>query len=203
MSSLISMDVATGTNGEGPSLTVDERKAVLELWIERAKGKFVIIAQTGGCNQREAIELSKHAGQVGVDAFACMVPSFFKAKTEEAVVQFLEPIAAAAPNTPFYYYDINFLTGVYLNTRKILELGKSRIPNLRGAKFSCPEMSGLFDSTLADDNMQIMCGSDMFLAMLALGVEVPVVYGHYSKLFNQLQQAFKQGDMKTARKIQV
>ncbi|XP_055954753.1 N-acetylneuraminate lyase [Patella vulgata] len=192
----------TGTNGEGPSLTVEERKAVTQLWIDRAKGKLTIIAHVGGCNQREAIELAAHAGKVGVDAFACMVPSFFKAKTEEAVVSFLEPIAAAAPTVPFYYYDINFLTGVYLNCRRVLELGKSRIPNLKGAKYSCREMPGLFDTSLVD-GMQVMSGTDdQFLPILSLGVDVPIVNGYVGTIFYDLYEAYKNGDMKTARKHQ-
>ena len=31
----------------------------------------------------------------------------------EAVVDYIEQVAAAAPNTPFYYYCINFVSGIY------------------------------------------------------------------------------------------
>ena len=33
------------------------------------------------------------------------------------LVAFMKEVAAAAPNTPFYLYDINFMTGVYCKYR--------------------------------------------------------------------------------------
>lgn len=31
----------------------------------------------------------------------------------EVLVEYMATVAAAAPTTPFYYYDINFMTGLY------------------------------------------------------------------------------------------
>ena len=35
------------------------------------------------------------------------------------LVAFMKEVAAAAPNTPFYLYDINFMTGVYCKYRRL------------------------------------------------------------------------------------
>ena len=43
-----------GTTGESVSLTIDERKAILEQWISSAKGRFKVIAHVG-CKDRKSV----------------------------------------------------------------------------------------------------------------------------------------------------
>ena len=35
--------VVNGTTGEGPSLTIEERKKIVEKWVEAGRGKYVLI----------------------------------------------------------------------------------------------------------------------------------------------------------------
>ncbi|GFO31405.1 N-acetylneuraminate lyase [Plakobranchus ocellatus] len=103
-----------GTLGEGMSLTVDERKQVAEAWVRYGQGRLsTVIVHVGTNNIRDSIELAKHAEQIKASAIACVCPSYYKPADEETVVDYMEQVAAAAPNTPFYYYCINFVTGVF------------------------------------------------------------------------------------------
>ena len=70
-----------GTTGEFSSLTIDERKLILEKWLVSARKRFKVIAHVGSNCQRSAMELARHAAQVGADAIASIAPSFFKPGT--------------------------------------------------------------------------------------------------------------------------
>ena len=56
---------------------------------------------------------AQHAESMGVDAIACITPNYFKPQSVEDMVEYMRQVARAAPNTPFYLYDINFMTQVY------------------------------------------------------------------------------------------
>lgn len=56
---------------------------------------------------------ARHCESVKADSIACITPSYFKPQTVEDLVEYMRLVAAEAPNTPFYLYDINFMTNVY------------------------------------------------------------------------------------------
>src|SRR3972149_6868911 len=67
-----------GTTGEGISLTVDERKMVLEKMIDAAAGRGKVIVHVGTVNVRDVYALAKHAGEAGADAVSSGPPVFFR-----------------------------------------------------------------------------------------------------------------------------
>ncbi|KAL8565053.1 hypothetical protein ACOMHN_003429 [Nucella lapillus] len=197
-----------GTMGEGLSLTLAERKLVAENWVQAAKNNTRlknVIVQVGSGNLKESVDLAQHAEKIGATAIACMAPSYNKPKNEEVLVRCMKQVAAAAPNTPFYYYDINFMTGIYLNTARFLELAAEEIPTLHGAKVSSRELPALMDCTVAaGGRFQVMVGTDeQLLTALSLGVEVPICNGYLGGLYKRLKAAFDAKDMDAARKEQL
>ena len=65
-----------------------------------------------------------------------MSPSYFKPRSVEALAACCAEIAAAAPQVPFYFYDIPHLSGVSLPMPDFLALAGERIPTLAGLKFT-------------------------------------------------------------------
>ncbi|XP_059139531.1 N-acetylneuraminate lyase-like, partial [Physella acuta] len=195
-----------GTLGEGLSLTVEERKQVAAAWVKYGQGKLSsVIVHVGTGNLRDTIQLARHAGEVKATAIACMSPTYFRPQTEEIMVTYMEQVAAAAPDTPFYYYCINFMSGVNLNTARILQLADDRIPTLRGIKMSSRELPSLLDCTqVCGGKFDIMVGTDeQLLPALSLGVRTPVLNGYLGSVFKRMRSAFDSGDMDGARKEQV
>ena len=90
-----------GTTGEFSSLTIDERKLILEKWLVSARKRFKVIAHVGSNCQRSAMELARHAAQVGADAIASIAPSFFKPGTVDELVDFFAPICHSAAGLPW------------------------------------------------------------------------------------------------------
>lgn len=96
-----------GTSGEGMSMTVTERKSVVEEWVKAVKiTKQHLMVQVGGCPLADATDLAKHADKVGVDSILCLPELYFKPTTPGQLIDYLNFISVAAPNTPLLYYHI-------------------------------------------------------------------------------------------------
>jgi len=204
---LISNDVlgvfVCGTTGESLSLTLAERMALLERWSQVAAGRLRIVAHVGATSQRDAITLAQHAGDLGVDAISTMAPCFFKPATARDLADFCAPIAAAASETPFYYYDIPSFTGVNLPMVDFLEEASAWIPTLVGLKYSNGNLIQLQQLLeLQDGRFDILYGSDeTLLAAWALGVRGAIgsTYNFAAPLYHRMLEFAEAGEMKSAQ----
>jgi N-acetylneuraminate lyase len=191
-----------GTTGESLSLTVAERMAITEAWREVAKMPLVVHV---GCNSApDARSLAAHAAKCKVDAIAVMAPSFFRPNVED-LIGYCAAVAEAAPQTPFYYYDIPTMTSVPINTARFLEQGAKPIPTLQGIKFTNNDLM-LLQECLALESFDIVFGYDeLLLAGLTLGVKGAVgsTYNFAAPLYRRLIDAFERSDLATARKAQL
>ena len=193
-----------GTTGEGMSLTGDERRAVTERWA--AVGGLPVIAHVGHASQREAAESARHAAGCGVRGVACVAPFYHRPADEAACVEWLAAVAAAAPATPFYFYDIPGVTGVRLRTDVLMRLAADRIPTFAGVKFSNPDLILLQECVAAaGDRLRVLFGYDeMLLAAVALGAHGAVgsTYNLMAPLYRRMLDAVAADDWPTARRLQ-
>ncbi len=95
--------IVTGTTGEGPTLTEDEK---LELYrvTKRAVGGASIVAGTGNYNTAESIHLTREAERCGVDGFLLVVP-YYNNPPQEGLYQHFRAIAAAT-SLPCILYNV-------------------------------------------------------------------------------------------------
>jgi N-acetylneuraminate lyase len=196
-----------GTTGEFASMTVVERQALAERWMEVAGDSMRIAVHIGHNCQADAISLAAHAREIGVAAVAAMAPSFFKPATVHDLIEFLTPVAAEADPLPFYYYHIPSMTGVRLPVAELLHEARFRIPNLRGLKFSHDDLVDLQGCIAADGGaFDVLFGFDEALvAGLCLGAcgAVGSTYNFAGPHYLRLIRAFEAGDLATARKAQL
>src|SRR6201999_2524304 len=68
--------VPVGTTGEHPTLSPDEHRRVVELFVQTAAGRVPVIAGAGAHPRDEAIELPRHAKTVGADAVLVVSPYY-------------------------------------------------------------------------------------------------------------------------------
>ena len=198
--------IICGTTGESHSLTTDERKVILAQWIKSARKRFKVIAHVGSNCQLEAMELARHAQEVEADAFAAMAPCFFKPSSVKDLVDFFTPIAQSAPDLPFYYYNMPSMTGVSLSVRSFLIEGKKTMPNLVGTKFTHNNLMEMGECLeLNNGEFEVLHGYDeILIAGLALGAVAGVgsTYNYLPVVYQNLFDAFKKGDICTARRMQ-
>lgn len=196
-----------GSTGESHSFTVDERKQVAAAWKQHAPAGLDVIVHVGHNCQRDAITLASHAREVGAAAVSALAPGYFKPASPEDLIAFLRPIAAAAGNLPFYFYDIPGMTGVSFPADRLLRLAVDAIPNFAGLKYTSSDLMRL-QSCLAlnDRRHEILFGSDeILLATLALGIEGAVgsTYNYATPVYRRVIDAFERGDLESARREQL
>lgn len=192
-----------GSTGESHSLTVDERLALAERWSEvaRASGMKLIVHVGSNC-LADARALAAQAHELKADAVAALSPSYFKPKTLDSLVACCANIAAAAPETPFYFYDIPALTGVTFAMPEFLAAA-DRIPTLAGIKFTNPDLMAYQNCLHAQGGrFDIPWGVDEYLlAALAVGGVggVGSSFNFAAPIYQRLFAAFERGDLASAR----
>lgn len=193
-----------GSNGEGPSLTTEERMAVAEAFVRAADGRLKIWVHVGHSSIAEARRLLRHARDVGADAASAVAAFYFKPSSVENLVDCMAEIAAAAPDFPFYYYHIPTLTGVSVDMVEFLSLAGERIPNLRGIKYTA---TTLWEYQLclnaAGGRFDVLFGFDeMLLPALSVGCRAAIgsTYNFAAPLYLDVIRAYRAGDMAEAQR---
>lgn len=196
-----------GTTGESASLTLQERKEIATEWVRVAKGKIKVIIHVGCNAQPDAIELARHAREIGADAVAAIAPNFFKPASIGDLIDFFVPIAAGAQELPFYYYHMPSMTGVDLSVAQFLQEGKSRIPTLAGVKFTHNNLMEMGQCIHLDNGaFDVLHGFDETLITgLALGAVAGVgsTYNYLPDVYLGIMDAMRKKELERARELQM
>ena len=193
-----------GSTGESHSLSVDERRALALRWSEVVRGTGMkLIVHVGSNCLADARALTAQAQELRADAIAALSPSYFKPKSLDALVACCAEIAAAAPATPFYFYDIPVLTGVQFSMPAFLDAAADRIPTLAGIKFTNSDLMAFQQCLHADGGrFDIPWGVDEYLlAALAVGAVggVGSSFNFAAPVYQRMIAAVEQGDLAAAR----
>jgi N-acetylneuraminate lyase len=193
-----------GSTGESQSLSVDERLALTQRWSDVVRGTDLrLIVHVGANCLPDAAALAAQAERLGAAAVSALAPSYFKPRNTAVLVDSMAQIAAAAPATPFYYYDIPQLTGLGFWLPEVLDKAAARIPTFAGIKFSGPDLVSYQHCLRAGGGRwDIPYGMDeCLLAALSLGARGAVgsSYNFAAPISRRLWEAFTAGDLETAR----
>jgi N-acetylneuraminate lyase len=195
-----------GTTGEGPSLTVAERQAVLERWCAVARGVFPVIAQVGAASIADASALAAHAKAAGAAAVAALPPFYHRPQSVDDAIACCAEIASAAAGLPLYYYHIPPMTGVKLPMAELLDSGMKRVPSLAGLKFSDGDLQDFGRCvTVAADRLDLFFGKDeVLLAAITLGAKAAIgsTYNYAAPIYQGMMKFFDAGDLVAARAAQ-
>jgi 4-hydroxy-tetrahydrodipicolinate synthase len=112
--------VPCGTNGEAPSLSVQERQSVVEAALAGAGG-MAVIAGTGASALPDAVALTRHAFLAGVDAVLVMPPFYYRRPPDAGVAAWYRRLFDAAVPTGgrVLLYHIPQTTGVPISDELI------------------------------------------------------------------------------------
>ena len=196
-----------GTTGECVSMTLEERKLLLNAWIKAVSKKILVIAHVGSTCQKDSIVLAEHALSIGADAVGSIAPSYFLPKNIQDLIDFYKPVAKACYPLPFYSYHMPSITGLNLSMKDFLLYGKKQIPNLNGIKFTSNNFMEMMECIcLNNGEFDILNGFDeMLLCGLSVGAKAGVgsTYNYSLYVYQQLIAAFLRNDIEAARQWQI
>ena len=112
--------VVCGTTGESPTLSHAEKIALFEGVLEEVGDRATVIAGTGSYDTAESIELTKEAGDLGVDACLIVTPYYSKPPQNGLLAHF--SAIADASLVPLMIYDIPGRTGRRVERPTMIEL---------------------------------------------------------------------------------
>jgi 4-hydroxy-tetrahydrodipicolinate synthase len=123
----------TGMMGEFWSLSNGERRRIVEIVVEEARGKCKVIAHTAHHSTRETVELTRHAEDVGAD-FAIFTNPYYPVMDEQGVYSWFEYVASHV-DIGIWMFDSSY--AVYgLSPR--LTARVAELPNVCGIKVGRP-----------------------------------------------------------------
>lgn len=121
--------VPVGTTGESATLDVDEHSRVIDLTIQRCKGRVAVIAGTGANATEEAVRLTRHALEAGADATLQVTPYYNKPSQKGLVAHFS---AVADVGLPVVLYNVPGRSGCEIAIESIAALASH--PNVIAVK---------------------------------------------------------------------
>lgn len=193
--------VVSGTTGESPTLTTDEKVALYKFVVELVAGRVPVIAGTGSYNTRESIHLTQLAEQCGVDGIMLVVP-YYNKPSQEGLYQHFKAIAEAT-KLPIILYNIPGRSVVNMNVETTVRL--SKIPNIVALKDASGNLEGMTEIiSQTSSDFAVYTGEDaLTLPSLAIGgAGVVSVASHV--IGNEMQtmiQHFKNGNHREAALI--
>jgi 4-hydroxy-tetrahydrodipicolinate synthase len=122
--------VVTGTTGEAPTLSDDERLTLYAAAIDAVGGRGTVVAGTGTYATAHSVHLTEQAHELGVDGFLVVTP-YYNKPPQRGIVAHVAAVAAAT-DKPVVFYDIPSRVVVDAEPETISQLAE--IPNVRAVK---------------------------------------------------------------------
>jgi 4-hydroxy-tetrahydrodipicolinate synthase len=190
--------VVTGTTGEAPTLTDDERLALYETAVEAVGGHATVLAGTGTYSTAHSVHLTERAHELGVDGFLVVTPYYSKPPVRGIVSHFRA--IADATDRPIVVYNIPQRVVLNLEPEAIAELAE--IPNVRAVKQTTTDPDQA--RRIVELGLALYAGSDdLVLPFLEVGATGGIcVFTHLvGPQVKELVSRFKSGDAEGARTI--
>ncbi len=190
--------VVTGTTGESPTLSDDERFALYEAAVDELGDRATVVAGTGTYSTAHSIHLTRRADEIGVDGFLVVVPYYSK-PPQRAIVAHVEAIAAVT-DKPIVVYDIPSRVVIEVEQETMRRLAE--IPNVRAVKQAKPDLDAARNVVAC--GLDLYAGDDdLILPFLEVGgVGGICVHTHVvGPQVRQLVRRFRAGDVEEARRI--
>lgn len=184
--------VVSGTNGEFPSMTLDERKALIEVCAS-SRGNLFMVAGTGCSDLKGTIELTRFAESVGSDAAMVVPPFFYFYAPEAGILDYYKRVFDAV-SIPIFLYNIPQCSGIAI-TDTILE-GLCEYPHLVGVKDSSGNLANTIHYIEAFPNLKVFVGDDHHcLSALTAGAagHVSGMPNAFPRLVTDVYRAFQEG----------
>ena len=193
--------LVSGTTGEGPTLTEEEKIELIEKTVEYVAGRVPVVAGTGSNNTKATIEYTNKVAKIdGVDAALVVVPYYNRPDQAGMIAHF----TAVADNValPIVMYNIPGRTGVTMEVKTIADLSKHQ--NIIGIK-DCTGIVNMAEIVAnTPDDFLAFTGEDAdALAARNVGAQgvISVASHLFGKEISQMYAANSKGDNEIAGEL--
>jgi len=190
--------VVSGTTGESPNLTDDERLDLFRAAIEAVGDDATVVAGTGTYSTAHSVHLTEQADKLDVDAFLVVTP-YYNKPPQRGIVAHFEEIARAS-DKPIVAYNIPARVVVNIEPETVSRLAE--IPTVRAVKQANDDLAQA--KHIVATGLDLYAGDDNLIQpFLELG-GIGGVCVHTHVVGPQVAaqvRAFRSGDAERAREI--
>lgn len=192
--------VVTGTTGESPTLSADEKIALYATVVEAVGGRATVVAGTGTYDTAGSVRLTTRAADVGVDGVLAVTPYYNKPEQAGLVAHF--SAIADASDLPVLLYNIPGRTGRRIEVDTLERLAAH--PRILGVKDAVMDLDFTSETCRRVPELAVYSGQDSYtFPMMAVGaVGVVSVISHLvGKTVREMVDAVHAGDLAAARRL--
>ena len=190
--------VVTGTTGESPTLSDEERFALYEAAVDEVGDRATVVAGTGTYSTEHSVHLTARAHEIGVHGFLVVTPYYNKPPVRGLVEHF--KAIAAVSERPIVAYNIPGRVVLNLETEAIAELAE--IPTVLAVKQANPDLEQA--RRIVELGLDLYAGDDdLVFPFLELGgVGGVCVHTHLvGPQVKEMVVRFRAGDVEGARAL--
>jgi 4-hydroxy-tetrahydrodipicolinate synthase len=195
--------VVLGTTGEPATMSLDEKKSVIDFAVKKLKGSIPVIVGTGANSTAAAVEMSLLAQSMGADALLVVTPYYNKC-TQNGLIAHYGAIAQAV-SLPIICYNVPGRTGVNLLPATFAKIAEYE--NIAAIKEASGNMEQIEECIrLCRGKAEVYSGDDGItvpvMAMGGMGV-ISVASNVIPAFTADMTRAFLNGDLPKARDMQL
>jgi 4-hydroxy-tetrahydrodipicolinate synthase len=190
--------VVSGTTGEAPTLSDEERLGLLRTAIDAIGDRATVVAGTGTYSTAHSVHLTEQAHEAGAHGFLVVTPYYNKPPPRGIVAHF--QAVAAASDRPVIVYNIPSRVVINIEPETMAELAE--IPNVTSVKQANADLGQA--KRIVELDLDLYAGDDNLVhPFLELGgkggvcVHTHVVGPHVAELVRR----FRDGDTEGARRM--
>jgi 4-hydroxy-tetrahydrodipicolinate synthase len=197
--------VVTGTTGEAPTVTKEEKLCLFREVKSAVGDKGVVVANTGNYSTAESLELTKEAEHTGVDACLLVVP-YYNKPTQEGLYQHFKTIAEGT-KLPCILYNVPSRTITNLSAETVIKLSKvDNIVGVKEASGNLDQIAKIINSTTRSTRSDFLVWSgndgDTLHIMVLGGYGIISVVSHLvGKQLKEMVEDVVSGKMEEAAKV--
>lgn len=169
--------VISGTTGESPTLSEDEKAEIFKFVRTETGGQVPLVMGTGTNSTSDSIEATKAAAKLGADAALVVVP-YYNKPPQRGLFQHFQKIAECS-DLPVILYNVPGRTITKLELETIKEL--SRIPKIIGIKEATGDVAfGALVVKSCGANFLVTSGDDgTFIDLIGVGAKGVISVGSH------------------------
>jgi 4-hydroxy-tetrahydrodipicolinate synthase len=160
--------LVSGTTGESPTVTYDEKIRLFRAVIEAVDGRAPVIANVGDNCTDDSVEFARRVSAIGPDAMMAVVP-YYNKPPQEGLYRHFRAVAEAI-DVPLIMYNIPGRCVVNMSAETIIRLAEDA-ENIVAVKEASSDMGQVAKVVAAaPDGFEVLSGNDEdTLPILGLG----------------------------------
>lgn len=193
-----------GTTGEPPTMNATEREKVIKSVIEQVNGKIPVFVGTGSNDCAHAVELSKHAQEMGADGVLAVTPYYNKC-TQDGLYLYYKAINDAI-DIPIVAYNVPGRTGVNMKSETVERL--TSLKNVKGVKEASGNIAQILDTSrrIRGSQINLYSGDDCIaVPIMSVGGSglISVASNAIPSIMSEMIHAWLDGDHAKALDMQM